>query len=454
MPTPDRPVYNEQRETPISRLDRAKEYLDSANVGLKILETSQLEAIRNNASALIRTCVENGGPTEGLAMVDTLIDLDQVNTPLQPDLIIWAHDMGGSNIRGTIFKTGQNNEIYIVNGRRGNPFYREEPLQTRIFSSMKAFGHMVASNLSPLFKDQPQPDAIATVFSFSGKPEHVGKNIDVMFPPSVEKTGLAKGFSMPGISERPVGIVLNEELAAEHGITIPPYIILNDTTAGMFSEEDRRISLVGGTGANEAVIIGNKVYNTAFPSYNGIPPYPLFERMDATTSNPGEAGAIKQTGGLYLGKLLTQALRELNEKGLISQEIVKNKDGFKEFDASYMTDILQSKTDRIGAIDQETLAILQEVTTRIMTRSAQIMGTWVAAPISEFPDQFRQNETITAQGTLIRKLPGYQEAIATVANTLLPKGRTVQLDYIANAGLMGVAKVGAAMATSRINNAA
>ena len=440
---------------PQDRFEQAKQYLN--RVGLQALTPGEHHQIKATYGQRLKEAI--GGDTSHLKMVDTLIDPQRIaEMDFPPNKTVWVAEVGGTNLRVAILETDSDGEPHVVevpSGRRGagQPAFMSVKLDRRQFSSMDEFTTMVADRMHDLARltapnpsDPTQikpPDVCGYIFSFSGTPVEHADNIDVMFTEANLPAIAAKGFAFPGIEAKPVGEALNDALRNHYDIDVPTYVTMNDTPILAISHPDSRLGLVVGTGANFSAIVDNKLYNTALPTFHEAPTYELFRKVDAT----GEASAFKEIGGMYLGKIMAQAIEDLYQEGILTTDLYLG----KEITASDMATIVRGFTGEGGEerlhqtqqlfsteIDAESQQILQEIARRLFARSAELMGTFLATFMNTFPDHFRDHEIIPAQGSVMWEAPEYEETLRTTVNGLLENGKTVEFSYHPHAGIVGI----------------
>lgn len=446
-----------------SRFDRAVAYLDRA--GPRPLGIEERTALQVTYAHSLREAM-NGNKTH-LNVVDTLIDPQRIaERKFPPNKTIWFVEVGGTNLRGGIMKTGPTGKPELVQlpGSETRPAFMEIELPKTKFQSVEEFAQIVAQQLSDIFTNQEntgtadisgnehkkgiKPDALAIIFSFSGDPKHVtdpgkkGRNIDVAF--GLHNIGAvhAKGFEFPGLEKEGVHVGQAIRSALEERYHIPdslPYTVLNDTSA---LAVNKKLGLVVGTGANFAAQVRGRVLNTALATFHGAPTYPLFRRFDKRFAVPKLSSAFKEIGGKHLGEIMTLTVERLMARGILD----KNLGLSRHFTSADMTNILNGDLGLHRAnqlffrtIDEETHQILQEIAKRLFTRSAQLMGTILATFISEFPDEFDTHEVISAQGSVLKEAPQYEETLLQTANSLLERiGKDISLSYQKEAGHMGI----------------
>lgn len=371
--------------------------------------------------------------TTNLKMVDTLINPLGRNQ-LKPGQRAWVFEMGGSHFYGAEVEINNAGDPVISSDPQGRKKYLQIELRTRKFLSVEDYFKKMLVELQPLFSSLNKPNSVGIIFSFPGDPIKTSNGIDVISPETLQKE-----FVIPGISDRPVGVVFNAMLQEQYKLAVEKYAVLNDTPAVLLADRDRKIGGVVGTGANLAIVIDGKLYNTTTGgTFVDIPTYPLFYEMDEKSGSKGKFLAAKQMGGIYLNMQFQETIRLLVNHGLLPHLTTS------KLPESLLADFLRNNPSKINSYFEEELSfqseeLLSEAARRLINRSAQMMGTFIGTIVQTFPSEFGQNEQIPMEGSLFWQAPGYKEMAQRYAQRMLQQNTGIQFVHIDNAGILGCA---------------
>ena len=290
-----------------------------------------------------------------------------------------------------------------------------------------------------------------------------------------------KGFDIPDAVDRDVVDLLQANLTVLE-VNVKVVALANDTVGTLLSrayQNDPKltnsntvIGCIFGTGTNGAYYetITNipkltnppkaaqgMVINTEWGSFDNtlkILPNTLFDEIvDKETANKGYHLFEKRISGMFLGEILRVALLELFERGLIFQELYKERGGSLPhritepwlLDAEVLSYIqIDDSTDlkMLGLILQNTLRlpttkheriVIQRLTRAISERAAKLSAIPLATIVRRVKDQYKDDDKdfeVGCDGSVVEFYPGFKEAILKAIEVINPLEGTHKRVYL------------------------
>lgn len=295
----------------------------------------------------------------------------------------------------------------------------------------------------------------------------------------VDQTALNKGtllrwtksFDIPDTVGRDVVQLLQANLTVLE-VNVDVVALANDTVGTLLSRSyannpeythaNTVIGLIFGTGTNGAYYesfdripkLKNKpegakgmVINTEWGSFDNelkILPNTLYDKIvDSETANKGYHMFEKRVSGLFLGEILRVALLDLFEKGLIFQDLYKERGGslphrlitpwqldsevlsyiqIDDSTALKMSELILQNTLRLPTTADERV-VIQRITRAISKRAAQLAAIPIATIIRETKDLYADDERdfeVGCDGSVIEFYPGFRDEIMKAFNVIDP----------------------------------
>ena len=290
-----------------------------------------------------------------------------------------------------------------------------------------------------------------------------------------------KGFDIPDAVDRDVVDLLQANLTVLE-VNVKVVALANDTVGTLLSRAYQNnpsvtnsntvIGCIFGTGTNGAYYetlenipkltnppkdIQGMVINTEWGSFDNtlqILPNTLFDEIvDKETANKGYHLFEKRISGMFLGEILRVALIELFERGLIFQELYKERGGSLPhritepwlLDAEVLSYIqIDDSTDlkMSGLILQNTLRlpttkneriVIQRVTRAISNRAAKLSAIPLATIVRRVKDQYKDDEKdfeVGCDGSVVEFYPGFKDAILKAIDVINPLEGTNKRVYL------------------------
>jgi len=395
---------------------------------LRKLELDEIRAIVDNFGQTIEKRLQTGLsiPTFLKPPPENLITLEGKKTI--------AMEVGGTNMRAGI---GQviNGQFKFEETTLGQ--LRDEKRQKKTkFKSVDDFFNNLFHALPKVagwIKNNPNLP-LSIIFSFPGKPVEQEGSLDCLVK------ALTKEFEIPGMIGSNFGELLNKYLR-DHQIINQgekrQVAIFNDTpilvkkdfglvvasgynfaikmTVGRL-REIKGVDFAPGWRNDEEMIINLEAGGLDLASsnfYDRKNKRSLLYWLDHTSQKLGAQLDEKQTSGDYLGKAMQIALTVLNH----SQDgIDVNLDRVKEWKSDYVSHILAKEWDKLPFRPAEKdYAKITKICEILKNRSAQI----VASHLAGAAKMLGLNEiTVTAEGSVFWKMPGYKELVEIYAKEL------------------------------------
>ncbi|KAG5420503.1 GLK1 [Candida metapsilosis] len=290
-----------------------------------------------------------------------------------------------------------------------------------------------------------------------------------------------KGFDIPDAVDRDVVDLLQANLTVLE-VNVKVVALANDTVGTLLSRAYQNnpsvtnsntvIGCIFGTGTNGAYYetlenipkltdppkdIQGMVINTEWGSFDNtlqILPNTLFDEIvDKETANKGYHLFEKRISGMFLGEILRVALIELFERGLIFQELYKERGGSLPhritepwlLDAEVLSYIqIDDSTDlkMSGLILQNALRlpttkneriVIQRVTRAISNRAAKLSAIPLATIVRRVKDQYKDDEKdfeVGCDGSVVEFYPGFKDAILKAIDVINPLEGTNKRVYL------------------------
>lgn len=374
-------------------------------IGVERLTLQQMRETAVEFGRQLRDGIEKR--PSSLATIPTLLrQVNREEIPVGKNALVV--EMGGTNIYGA---------IVTIDGEHVPQIQQnvQIPLAKKQYANPSEFFTEVAKAIDPLLV--VEPDGLGVIWSFPANVRKIGNTIDV---DSHEQ--LPKEIVIPGISARPIGQQLVENLP---GISSDiPLAVANDTAAVLLGSGGNLGGIVG-TGFNFAFSHDGQIYNLEAGGFDGVIQTSLTQAIDATSNRQGKYLAEKQISGEYVDKLLRYASSQLGiELPLETQIPVMN---------------MIFNGEAISHVNPDDAHILVELAEIIRDRSAQNVAAIIAGTVDEFPKDFQEESLeIPIEGSFFAKTPGYQEAVNTYVQQLLPN-REVKVFPVEHSGKKGAA---------------
>lgn len=386
-------------------------------------EFEQLQQISHDFCNEIHSVISEGDGK--LLMLDSLLQDD--HNSARPGKLL-AVDIGGSSLKIASFVYDNAVENYQISEQIR---IKEEPFGRIHFSE---FIEIVKKQLQVYLKENKLRagdfSAIAITFSFAADPQRNGEHLDVDRSHMSDDWG--KEIEIAN-SQTNITAALREKLAAE-GIVFENWVAINDVTALLMAAEPAQVGCVVGTGFNIGVIVEGKYYNTEaglfehplINKYAGVAAEDIFRRIHQQDKSLPEDDLLNEIliSGRYLYQLFLEAA------SILSIEISdKYKQLIYEKGTEALSIIMQDQT-----VEATTAALVKHIIIRSQDLvAAQLAGALLATGL----EANKESLSIGITGSLILKLPGYKEAVASQISNII--GKQVDLLEIENATLTGAA---------------
>lgn len=412
------------------RLQKVDKLLDQ--VGVRALTRGELFDISTQFEQDLRSGIYALNRPRSLAMIDTLLE------PVHKEGLIRAKgkeavvlEIGGTNVYATRVRAESDGKLVFV--QTGDSDYYEGQIQGRVFNSPKEYFREILRPVETVFRPGSL-EHLAIIFSFPAKALKTARGVDVN-----AQDDLTKGFTITGLHTQSVGEAFMEFLRSE-GYPVSEKIrivVLNDTPAVMLAIPGCKIGGVVGTGYNLAIRIHGKTYNTEAGGFSGVPTNLVATKVNEMSDNRNKQLGEKQISGLYLGRQMEYLIGEANKL-----QVLKNM--YKgPLSGKFIRDVLVGDRSAIrqyvdGNVDGLSLFALQHMAEKLVLRSAQLVGTEIAAVVRAFPNEFLEGTvTVSMEGSVFWQMPWYGKHVNEAAQTVA--GKSFTIPPITRPGVLGAA---------------
>ncbi|KAI5954293.1 GLK1 [Candida jiufengensis] len=280
-----------------------------------------------------------------------------------------------------------------------------------------------------------------------------------------------KGFDIPDTVNRDIVELLQANLTVLE-VNVKVVALANDTVGTLLSrayENDPTktnantvIGCIFGTGTNGAYYAAiddipklknppknckGMVINTEWGSFDNtlqILPNTIFDEIvDKETANKGYHLFEKRISGMFLGEILRVALLNLFERGLIFQELYKERGGslphritepwlldsevlsYIQIDDSTdlkMSELILKNALRLPTTKDERI-VIQRLTRAISRRAAQLSAIPLATIVKSVKDQYKDDDRdfeVGCDGSVVEFYPGFRDAIMESIEVINP----------------------------------
>lgn len=288
--------------------------------------------------------------------------------------------------------------------------------------------------------------ALARHVRSSGCPERVGfcfsynvsleRNLDGVLD------AWCKEIRVPEAPGKYVGASLKAAVGPDCGSVT----VLNDSTAALLGAHRRdpeiTIALILGTGinvcypeqcANIPKLPGDlkgdtMILSTEIGEFRGFPKHSFEEAVIAASAEPALAQAEKQCAGAYLGDILSLALEEARQLGLVTQAFPQ---------AVTLPQISSYLAGLPTALPEDAAA--KRIAAAVIHRAAKIAAILTAGAILRCCPE-NSSCAMVIEGSQYEKLTGFAEAFRSeLANLLEPRHITCRIRKTENSCLLGAA---------------
>ena len=338
-----------------------------------------------------------------------------------------ALDMGGSNVRATVYELKGNGVVEVIKEVK-----HAFPPAFMSGTAEQVFGFLADC----IVESNPQPGT-KLGFTFSFPSEQTAINHSTL----VEWT---KGFSASGCVGEDSVHLLEKALAARN-CPITVTAICNDTVGTLisrsYSDPNTAVGIILGTGCNAAYMentahitkcttnstTGKMIINMECGAIGDnnpsiLPLLPFDVTIDPLTPNAGRQHLEKMMSGFYLGELSRMWAVELWQKKRLFVSHPGNCPfftTFMSFDSKYCSVILGDTSSSLAEIDRiltqfeipqsslEDRRCLQRIVNSIVRRSSRLMASFVHAIYTHMGDAYK-GRTVGVDGSVYKYMPYYQ----------------------------------------------
>ena len=339
-----------------------------------------------------------------------------------------ALDMGGSNVRATVYQLKGNGVVETIKEVK-----HAFPQEFMSGTAEQVFGFLADC----IVESKPQPGTkLGFTFSFPSQQTAINHSMLVEW---------TKGFSASGcVGEDSVQLL--EKALADRNCPISVTAICNDTVGTLisrsYSDPNTAVGIILGTGCNAAYMenteritkcptdskTGKMIINMECGAIGDsnpsiLPLLPFDVALDPLSPNAGRQRLEKMMSGFYLGELSRMWAVDLWQK----KQLFLSHPGncpffttFLSFDSKYCSVILGDTSPSLTEIDRiltqfeipqsslEDRRCLQRIVRSIVRRSARLMASFIHAIYTHMGDSFN-NKTIGVDGSVYRYMPYYKE---------------------------------------------
>src|SRR3989344_3196656 len=282
------------------RFDRACKYFD--DIGLKTLTTREQLAIAGNYRIEIMTGIGSGAEGSSLRMTDTLLARSQ--RALKPGSGALVVEVGGSYLRAHGFGVDEDGSLKQQYGW-------EKRMPTVKYSNAEGFFNYSALQVKDAVGEGRKPDAVAVIYSCPGQAISARGSVDV-----ISDENLPKGAVIPGISHKPVGQTLVDNLFSQGVLKARvPVSAFGRAAAVLLGHPNSMIGAELDTVLNIAVNWNGMIHDTNSGRFDKLP-VPGYLRSDQNSETKWQV-AEEQIGGKGVGEQFGRIVRLLINAGFI-----------------------------------------------------------------------------------------------------------------------------------------
>ena len=342
-----------------------------------------------------------------------------------------ALDMGGSNVRATVYELKGNGVVEVIKEVK-----HAFPPAFMSGTAEQVFGFLADC----IVESNPQPGTkLGFTFSFPSKQTAINHSTLVEW---------TKGFSASGCVGEDSVHLLEKALAARN-CPITVTAICNDTVGTLisrsYSDPNTAVGIILGTGCNAAYMenteritkcttsstTGRMIINMECGAIGDnnpsiLPLLPFDVDLDPITPNPTRQHLEKMMSGMYLGELSRMWAVELWKERKLFVSHPGNCPFFTtpmSVDSKYCSLILGDNTAAleevsrillqfdIPASTQEDRELLRQVVFYIVRRSARLMASFIHAIYTHMGEEFN-DKTVGVDGSVYKLMPFYQTWVA------------------------------------------
>ncbi|MCX6794112.1 MAG: hypothetical protein NTY06_03330, partial [Candidatus Gottesmanbacteria bacterium] len=378
-----------------------------------------------------------------LLMIDTHlhpVSVDTLRNHVGEEVFVIS--MGGTKAEGVWIKINDHAEPEVIaDPDTGLPLYTSGKLSKKEYSSPEELFAEVLRHVDAYAKDRPIKN-LAFNFGYRGTTEDTRFGIDVISPDDQ-----TKGFRFHGISKRPIGESLVSYMVGTKQYHIDSFeslVVLNDTPSVLLALRKAKLGGIIGTGYNFAIMINGVIYNIEAGGFSSVPQHTLSRALDFNNPNKSDQLAEKQISGLYLGMQMEFAIRALDLDGIINARIIPRPadEEEKSLPAEAISHILERKQKNIAILKEkfiegdveQAIPYLLPIAERLRDRSAQLVGTKLAAAINTFPAEFPDTDVLVpVAGAVVQYMPHHKDKAEQIASQRSEKHVSIQVTDFAEA---------------------
>ncbi|EMG50084.1 GLK1 Glucokinase-1 [Candida maltosa Xu316] len=376
-----------------------------------------------------------------------------------------AADLGGTNFRVCSIQLNGDHTFELQQDK-----YRIPDEVMKAPKSSDLFGYLAKKVETFLLDHHPEtctaknaaPLKLGFTFSFPVNQTALGHGTLIRW---------TKGFDIPDAVDRDVVNLFQANLTILE-VNVQVVALTNDTVSALvaraYTNDPKKtnantiIGCIFGTGTNGAYFetldkipklknapegAEGMVINTEWGSFDNslkiLPSTEYDDSVDAETPNPGYHLFEKRISGRFLGEILRVALIDLFKKGLIFQELFKERGGSlpHRIDQPWLLDAevlsyieLDDSTDlnMSGLILQNVLRlpttrderyVIQRITRAISARAAKLSAVPLAAVAHRVKDQYKDDDRdfeIACDGSLIEFYPNFRKRVTEYIEYINP----------------------------------
>jgi hexokinase len=347
-----------------------------------------------------------------------------------------ALDFGGTNIRGLLVDLLKDGK-FIVREQRTKQLKDSKGQYDYLYSKVsgEALFDFIADHIASVAEQEKAYD-LGHTFSFPCEQTEINKAKLIHWDKEINVTGV-EGFD--------INTLLSEALVRRGLPNIKPRAIINDTVGTLltaaYSDAHADIGSICGTGHNTAYLETNilgqtpMIINIESGYFNNIDTTIYDDELDKASEQPGEQRLEKMISGCYLGTLLRIIARNLLQEGLFvncsnaADKILSKRDSISSQDISVLisdhsADLSKvaywlERNLRITISSMEDRIVIKRVAELIASRSARLVAATYIGIISHIDPLLERKHTITIDGSLYEKMPGYDKDICQALGGVL-----------------------------------
>ena len=323
-------------------------------------------------------------------------------------------DAGGTNFRSCLVtKTSDGLEISDFEKTSMPAIDRE--------LNKKEFYAAIAANIARL-KDRS--DKISFCFSYAMEITEDGDGKILRFSKEIKAKEAVGTY---------LGKELLEELKNQGWSSIKKINVLNDTAALLLSslvessrqKYDGHLAFILGTGMNSAYISKGQIIVTECGMFSQLPQSDFDKIVSGRTTLPRQSLLEKMCSGAYLGDLAFEMLLKAGFEGYFSNQFIKamsqlTKVTTADFDGIYDKEKASPLTELIKQGTEEDAALLKEIISAIIVRSANLTAQAICAAANHTDKEKGELPLcITCNGSTFWKTPLLKESVEARLKDLL-----------------------------------